>query len=42
VNEKCLIPNACVPLQNYIAANYTSEIEMDFYLEKVYLLRKKQ
>ena len=42
VNEKCLVTRACVPLQNYIDANYTIEIERDFYLEKLYLLRKKQ
>lgn len=41
VNEKCTTTNACIPLQNFVAANYTIEIEQDFYLEKVFLLRKK-
>ena len=42
VNEKCLRGEACTSLQNYISANYTIEIEQDFYLERVYLLRRKQ
>jgi hypothetical protein len=42
VNEKCLVTRACTPLQNYVSANYTIDIERDFYLERVYLLRKKQ
>jgi hypothetical protein len=33
---------ACAPLENYIGANYTIEINQDFYLERVRLLRKKQ
>ena len=41
VNEKCLATQACAPLQNYVRANYTIEIEKEFYLEKVYLLKKK-
>lgn len=41
VNEKCLVTEACVPLENFIKANYTIEKEQQFYLEKVFLLRKK-
>lgn len=41
VNEKCLTTEACVPLQNFIGSNYTIETEQEFYLEKVFLLRKK-
>lgn len=32
---------ACRPLENFIRAHYTVEIEKDFYLERVRLLRKK-
>ena len=32
---------ACLPLENYVKANYTIEKEKEFYLEKVFLLRKK-
>ena len=32
---------ACVPLENYVQANYTIEKEKEFYLERVFLLRKK-
>lgn len=42
VNEKCLITEACDPLENFVQANYTIEKEQDFYLEKVFLLKKKQ
>lgn len=42
VNEKCITTDACIPLQNFIAQNYTIEKEKDFYLEKVFLLRKKR
>ncbi len=42
VNEKCLITEACVPLENFVRANYTIEIEKEFYLEKLFLLKKKQ
>lgn len=42
VNEKCLTTDACIPLQNFIAANYTIEKEKELYLEKVFLLRKKR
>lgn len=42
VNEKCLRGEACTSLQNYINANYTIEIEENFYLERLYLLRRKQ
>lgn len=41
VNEKCIATDACRPLQNFIEANYTIEIGQQFYLEKVFLLRKK-
>jgi len=41
VNEKCLTTEACVPLENYVKENYTIEIEKEFYLEKLYLLKKK-
>ncbi len=41
VNEKCIRTRACVPLENYIRTNYTIEKEQDFYLEKLYLLRRK-
>lgn len=42
VNEKCLTTDACMPLQNFVAANYTVDIEKELYLEKLYLLRKKR
>ncbi len=41
VGEKCTATEACTPLQKYIDANYTIEIEKDFYLERVYLLKRK-
>jgi len=41
VNEKCLVTEACLPLENFIKTNYTIENERIFYLEKLYLLRKK-
>jgi len=41
VNEKCLVTEACKPLENYVLANYTIEKEQEFYLEKLFLLRKK-
>ncbi len=41
LDEKCIVTDACIPLQNYISENYTIEIEKDFYLEKLYLLKKK-
>ena len=41
VGEKCIATEACIPLQKYIDANYTIEIEKDFYLERVYLLKRK-
>src|ERR1043166_7277072 len=40
VNEKCIVTDACRPLENYVQANYTIEKEQDFYLEKLFLLRK--
>lgn len=33
---------SCLPLENFVQAHYTIEIEKDFYLEKLRLLRKKQ
>jgi len=41
VNEKCMATEACRPLENYVQANYTVELEKEFYLGKVYLLRAK-
>lgn len=41
VGEKCLVTDACRPLENYVQANYTIEKEQEFYLEKLFLLRKK-
>ena len=41
VGEKCTTTEACIPLQNYIEANYTIETEKDFYQERLYLLKKK-
>lgn len=41
-NEKCAVKDACAPLENFVAANYTIISEKDFYKEKVRLLRKKQ
>ncbi len=41
VHEQCLTTEACVPLENFVQANYTIEKEQEFYLEKVFLLRKK-
>jgi uncharacterized membrane protein len=40
VNEKCLTTEACVPLENFVKANYTIIQEKEFYLEKVFLLRR--
>jgi uncharacterized membrane protein len=40
VNEKCLATEACVPLENFVKANYTITQEKEFYLEKVFLLRR--
>ena len=42
VSDKCSTTAACIPLQKYVNANYTIEIEKDFYLEKVYLLKRKE
>jgi 4-amino-4-deoxy-L-arabinose transferase-like glycosyltransferase len=41
VNEKCLSTEACLPLENYVKSNYTILEEKEFYLEKVFLLRRK-
>jgi hypothetical protein len=40
VNEKCLATKACVPLENFVKSNYTIVEEKEFYIEKVFLLRK--
>lgn len=40
VNEKCLATQACLPLENYVKSNYTILEEKEFYLEKVFLLRR--
>jgi uncharacterized membrane protein len=40
VNEKCLSTKACVPLENFVDSNYTVIEEKEFYLEKVFLLRR--
>lgn len=40
VNEKCLSTEACLPLENYVKSNYTILEEKEFYLEKVFLLRR--
>lgn len=42
VNEKCIATEACLPLENFLQANYTIEIEKEFYLERLYLLNKKR
>jgi hypothetical protein len=42
VNEKCLVSQACMPLENFVRANYTIEIEKEFYLEKLYLLKRRR
>lgn len=42
--DTCHIPEtapSCRPLENFVQAHYTIEIEKDFYLEKLRLLRKK-
>ncbi len=41
VNEICATSEACRPLENYVEANYTIELEKEFYLVKVYLLKAK-
>lgn len=41
VNEICLSTEACRPLENYVRSNYTIELEREFYLSKVYLLKRK-
>ncbi len=41
-DESCQTTKACLPLENFINANYTIVQEKDFYLERVRLLRKKE
>lgn len=40
-NEKCAVGEACQPLENFVAANYTIVQEKEFYKEKTRLLRRK-
>ncbi len=40
-DENCEIKESCLPLENFVEANYTVIEEKDFYKEKVRLLRKK-
>lgn len=42
--DTCYLPEtkaSCRPLENFVEENYTIEIEKDFYLEKLRLLKKK-
>lgn len=39
-SEKCIVTDACGPLENFTKANYTIIEEKEFYLEKVFLLRR--
>lgn len=39
--EACQTTQACVPLDNFVMANYTIVIEKEFYLEKLFLLRRR-
>lgn len=41
-NEKCAVGEACLPLENFVLANYTVIEEKDFYKERVRLLRRKK
>ena len=41
-DENCQIKQACEPLDNFVAQNYTIIEEKGFYKEKVRLLRRKQ
>jgi hypothetical protein len=41
VNDLCISTEACRPLEKYVEANYTIELEKEFYRSKVYLLRRK-
>jgi uncharacterized membrane protein len=41
-NEKCAAGEACLPLENFVAANYTIVEEKYFYKERVRLLRRKE
>lgn len=40
-NEKCAAGEACLPLENFVAANYTIVEEKYFYKERARLLRRK-
>jgi len=39
--DGCQTTDGCLPLENFVRANYTVEIKRDFYKERVRLLRKK-
>ncbi len=41
VNESCIATEACRPLENYVQANYTIELEKEFYVSKIYLLKAR-
>ena len=40
-NDKCRVTEACVPLENFVQANYTVIEEQEFYRENVRLLKRK-
>lgn len=40
-SEKCMTTDACVPLENYVRANYNVLDQKDFYRERVRLLIRK-
>lgn len=40
-SEKCMTTRACVPLENFVEANYTVIQQKDFYRERVRLLKRK-
>ncbi len=41
VNDQCISTEACRPLENFVESNYTIELEKEFHLSKVYLLKRK-
>lgn len=40
--ESCQISESCAPLEKFVEAHYTIESSVDFYLERVRLLRRKK
>ncbi|MFN2500873.1 MAG: hypothetical protein ABR530_02550 [Pyrinomonadaceae bacterium] len=38
---RTIMTSGYMPLENYIAANYTIQIDKEFHLENVYLLRRE-